>query len=97
MALGGKRPGAGRKKGSTTKATQDVKALVDQIFARHDPIETASALLTCGNPGVIVKVWQTLIEYRFGKPTERHEHTGLEGAPMAVEHTIKFGDDKSER
>ena len=36
-------------------------------------------------------------EMRYGKPTERHEHTGPEGGPMSVEHTIKFGDGSTER
>jgi len=28
------------------------------------------------------------VEWRYGKPTERHEHTGADGSPLAI--TVEF-------
>ena len=35
---------------------------------------------------------EKVVEWRYGKAIERHEHTGVDGGPIG--HTIRFGDGK---
>ena len=49
------------------------------------------------NPQIAARMLEKLVEWRYGKAKERHEHTGEDGGPVSVEHTIKFGDGKDER
>lgn len=79
MGHGGARANSGRKVGSTLEATQEAKKLVQAFFTKNDPLKKASELWNCGNPAVEVKVWQILMEYRFGKPMQKHEGSGESG------------------
>lgn len=82
MAVGGKRPGAGRKKGSLNKTTADVKVLAQQygddaIKALADiamsPDQPAAARVSAAN---------ALLDRGFGKPTQAVELTGANGGPV---------------
>jgi len=47
-------------------------------------------LLTGDDVKVAAALAAKWVEWRYGKPTERHEVTGASGGP--IEHTIRFGD-----
>ncbi len=73
--------GTGRKKKS---APENVRALVKAIFARHDPIEVASKLLTCNRPTVVARVLERLLDYKYGRPRQAIEATGPGGGPVRL-------------
>lgn len=95
---GGRRPGAGRPKGSTgskslrtiirekaiEEAGDDAKYALGLFVdsARDEKLELAMRLM-CGKE-VMDRVW--------GKPTQRQEHSGLDGAPLAI-HFVRRKDD----
>jgi hypothetical protein len=74
----GKKTG-GRAKGTRNKSTAAVKDFVERVdselaareiegYSSLD--EVAVTLLTCGVPQVIERVWEKLMEYRYGKPVQ---------------------------
>lgn len=79
---GGKREGAGRKKGGKNKSTTEVQALVDAIFKKVDPVAKAIKLLEFGSDKTQASVLLRLMEYRYGKPAQ--EITGQGGEPIRV-------------
>jgi hypothetical protein len=54
--------------------------------------DTLEKLICRHLTGVDAKVAAALVmkcvEWKYGKPTERHEHSGVDGG--VIEHTIKF-------
>ena len=46
-------------------------------------------------PAIAARMIEKLVEWLYGKATERHEHTGAEGGP--IEHTIRFGDGERDK
>lgn len=70
MAKGGKREGAGRKKGSPNKATADIKKLAQE----HGPeaIETLAALMRNGGEQVKKAAASELLDRGYGKPAQVH-------------------------
>lgn len=86
---GGKREGAGRKKGSANKSTQEVKELVDAIFRKVDPVQKAIKLLEFGSDKTQGMMLLRLLEYRYGKPVQ--PISGPDGGSIPVAHTIRFG------
>lgn len=89
MPLGGKREGAGRKAGGHNKSTPEVRALLDAVFAKVDPVKKLVALLNKPmDPSVEARVLLRLLEYRYGLPQQTVAITGADGGP--VEHTISF-------
>jgi len=84
---GGKRPGAGRKKGSKNKSTQEIQAVVDAIFRKIDPVAKAIKLLEFGSDKTQATVLLRLFEYKYGKPVQEIKGTGEDGAiRVIVEH-----------
>jgi len=87
MNQGGRRLGAGRKTGSKTGSAigpwNNVKELCDAVFAQHDPIAIANNLLTCGDAKVVERVWEKLLEYKFGKPVQ--PVSGADGGAIQVQ------------
>ncbi len=73
--------GTGRKKKS---APENVRALVEAIFARHNPVEVASKLLTCNRPTVVARALERLLDYKYGRPRQAIEATGSGGGPVRV-------------
>ena len=71
----------GRKKGTPNAITKDVQALVDQVFARVNPVEKLCALLNKPmDAGVEARVLLRLMEYKYGQPVQT----------MKVESGVKF-------
>lgn len=69
----------GRQKGTPNKSTAGAKefvALVEGVLKErgvqgYDSLENiAATLLTCGVPATIERVWEKLMEYKYGKPTQ---------------------------
>lgn len=67
----------GRQKGSKNHKTSEVKDLVEAIFRKVDPVEKAVKLLEFGTDKTQATVLLRLFEYRYGKPQEHIELTGL--------------------
>lgn len=98
MGRGGKRVGAGRPKGATGRDPEAAEKFVDECFARFkaatesakgkgdgkDAEDLVVDLLRCGNHAIIERVWERLIEYKFGKPLARVETSGKDGGPVLV-------------
>lgn len=81
---GGKRQGAGRKKGGHNQSTHDVKELVDQIFSKVDPIKKALYLFEKGSDKTQVTLLMRLLEYRYGKPVQPIEGV-QDGVPIGIQ------------
>lgn len=67
------------------KTYRDARALVNAIFQKHDPIETAGKLLTGAADSTAAKIWALLLEYRYGKPVQHLEAQGADGAPVTMQ------------
>lgn len=82
---GGKRPGAGRPKGSSQRATPEQYSELAALARRH----TASALralvriATKGeSEAARVTAATAILDRGYGKPTQAVEHTGRNGGPI---------------
>jgi len=64
---------------------RDVAALVDAVFARRDPVTDAVELLGCERPMVRARVWERLLEYKYGRPAQQVVTSGPRGGPVRVE------------
>ncbi len=66
---------AGAREGKPRRRVRDARALAKAVFARMDPIEVAVKLLSEEEKGDSVKarIWETLIEYRYGRPATAAE------------------------
>lgn len=78
--VGGKREGAGRKKGSVNKSTAEVKDLVAAIFKKVDPVTKAIKLLEFGSDKTQATVLLRLLEYAYGRPVQEIKGPGPGGA-----------------
>lgn len=78
---GGKKGRSGRK----SKAEEmGLVALLDKCWTQAAREKCIKTLATQANRGEIEAV-KLLMSYTFGKPTERHEHSGTpEGAPLEI-------------
>lgn len=79
---GGSRPNSGRK----SKAEE--LGLAKLIDSRLPPdkwgkvIDNLYELATGDNPKAVVGAASLLLAYKYGKPTERHEHSNPDGSPL---------------
>ncbi len=89
MALGKKT--GGRKKGTPNRATAAAKEFVARVekklaarkVAGYASLgEIGATLLTCGMPPVIERVWERLMEYKYGKPVQ--PLSGPEDGPVRI-------------
>ncbi len=63
---------------------RDVVALVDAVFTRRDPVGQAVELLDCERPTVRARVWERLLEYKYGRPAQKVVASGPGGGPVRV-------------
>ncbi|SRR6266566_3317897 len=82
----------GRKKGTPNKSTETVHQLLDQVFAKVNPVRKLISLLNKPlDAGVEARVLLRLLEYRYGQPTEninvigRVEHEFIEAGSLSDE------------
>lgn len=92
--VGGKRAGAGRKKGGQNKSTAEIKEIVDAIFKKINPVMKAIKLLEFGSDKTQAMMLLKLWEYRYGKPVQP---IGPVEGGEAIEYTIRFGGGSSKK
>lgn len=89
MAQGGKRPGAGRPKGSKDKATKEAGAQLSELARQH----TADALQTlvevCNNKRATdsarITAAAAILDRGYGKPPQAVLHQGDKDKPVYAE------------
>lgn len=75
-------PNAGRKPGSRNKRSLEIEAWARSIV-EHPAVR--AQLATQAQAGALpIPLLQMLFYYAYGKPIERHEVTGEEGAPLVL-------------
>lgn len=93
---GGKRPGAGRPKGSRDTATIEQRGTIEELARSHAPAAMAT-LVTIAETGdseaARVSAANAILDRGYGKPSQAHELSGKDGGPLVLE-IVKFGDDK---
>lgn len=68
-----------------------IETRIKASAAGTDSMERLICRLMTGSDAKVAAVLASKwVEWRYGKPTERHEHTGAEGGPIS--HTIRFAD-----
>lgn len=81
---GGKRPGSGRK----SKAEEfGLPILIDSRLSQEKwgkVIDNLYKFAVGSNPKAAVSAASLLLGYKFGKPTEKHEHGGADGGPIEI-------------
>jgi len=80
-----------RKSGPALKcrgrAKDDARALAEAVFAEQDPVEVACGLLNgegAKGDSVKARVWEKLLEYRFGRPAAMPAASAEGGAPRII-------------
>lgn len=88
---GGKRDGAGRKKGSIARATIEQKATLADLAKSH----TETAILTLvrvmehgESEAARVSAANSVLDRGYGKPSQAVEHTGKDGGPIQTEEVL---------
>jgi hypothetical protein len=84
---GGKRPGAGRKKGSENRATVAQKTTVSHLARQHTDVAMKALRDICEkgiSESARVAAANSLLDRGYGKPTQAHEHTGKDGGPIST-------------
>lgn len=85
---GGARPGAGRK---TKAEILGLAELIDEAWPRAKQQAVIKKLAQdCTDDDFHTRheARKLLLAYKFGKPTEKHEHTGAEGGPILATFRI---------
>jgi hypothetical protein len=85
MPRGGSKPGerrGGRQKGTPNRVTAEVRSWARAIFA--DPAVQDRTLALAKEGKLPPAVFCELMHYAYGKPVDKHEHTGAEGGPLVV-------------
>ena len=89
MAAGGKREGAGRKKGVPNKANAEIKKAAQKHTAKA--VEIISQLMLNGeSEQVRLAAARELIDRGHGKAMQSVEHTGEGGGPIKASVEVAF-------
>ncbi|HEX9743405.1 MAG TPA: hypothetical protein VGA17_11525 [Nitrospiraceae bacterium] len=82
---GGKRPGAGRPKGSRDTATIEQRGTIEELARANSPTAMAT-LVTIATTGeseaARVSAANSILDRGYGKPMQAMEHSGKNGAPL---------------
>lgn len=93
MAHGGKREGAGRKKGAVTQAKKDLAQM-----AKEHAKKALGVLVQVAQSGTSeaarVSAANSILDRAYGKPTQAHEHSGPKGAPISTVDLTKLSDEQ---
>lgn len=85
---GGKRPGAGRPKGSRNRATEAHKGTLEAL-ARGHTMAALESLVSIARDGASesarVSAAVAILDRGYGKPRQAVEHTGEDGGPIQTE------------
>lgn len=84
MTRGGKRAGAGRKHGSKTKSTLELKDLIDSVVEPKKLIVGLNSIANSAEapPAARVAAYKELMDRRYGKAPQAI--TGANGGPLAI-------------
>lgn len=79
---GGKRPGAGRRKGSVARATREQKATLGELARKHSAV-AMKALADIAAKGesesARVAASNSILDRAYGKPVQAVQHSGAVG------------------
>jgi len=92
MAIGGARPGAGRKKKTTVEAQQSRRDVVISVFTASRLKTIVELDVAAAERGQTDRVDRWL-PYVLGSPKQEHEHSGPGGAPLVFTIAIDRKDD----
>lgn len=85
---GGKRPGAGRKKGSRNKATDAQLGSLTELAQSHAAL-ALHALVQIAQSGeseaARVSAANAILDRGYGKPPQALEHAGKDGGPVVIQ------------
>lgn len=90
---GGKRPGAGRKKGSVVRATKENRGTIEELARQHTPMAIATLVAVASkseSDAARVAAANSLIDRGYGKPRQSIEHTGKDGGPIQSQEVSAF-------
>ena len=80
-------PEARKRAGTRRSNPLDARELAEEVFAQKDPVTVAVDLLDSGkatkNASVKARVWEKLLEYRFGRPAAMSDGSE-DDAPLIV-------------
>lgn len=82
---GGKRPGAGRKKGVRDAATGEQRASIQELARSHDRAALATLVrvaTSSASDGFAVSAAIALLDRGYGKPGQAMEISGPAGGPI---------------
>lgn len=89
MAHGGKRPGAGRPKGSVNKATKEAGAALSELARQHTESAINTLVEVCNDKraphSARVTAANGLLDRGYGKPAQAVQHEGSADKPVFVE------------
>lgn len=90
--VGGKRPGAGRPKGSKSKATAEARATISERAKEYtdEALQALADILKSQNAPAAAKVSAAtaLLDRGYGKPVQSTELSGPDGGPVQTDGTI---------
>src|SRR4051812_41326442 len=84
---GGKRPGAGRKKGSRDRATVEQKATLEELARSHTELAMNALVKVASSSesdAAKVSAASVILDRGYGKARQAVEHTGKDGDPIAI-------------
>lgn len=84
---GGKRPGAGRKKGSLDRATVEQKATLEELARSYTDVAMSvlvGVAQASESDAARVAASNSILDRGYGKARQGVEHTGKDGQPIAV-------------
>jgi hypothetical protein len=83
--------GVGGRKGRSGRKSKSVElglpALLEEAFTwqdRRDVIQNLKRIATGQDDKAAVSAATLLMNYTFGKPTEKHTHSGSDGGPIRI-------------
>lgn len=94
---GGKRPGAGRKKGSRNRATVAQRMSISELAQSHAEVamKTLAEIAAKGESETArVSAANAILDRGFGKPPQAHQHTGRGGGPIETVNLSKLSADE---
>lgn len=89
MPAGGKRPGAGRPKGSLSRATTKAKVNLSELAQQHTEAALNTLVEVCNDKraphSARVTAANGLLDRGYGKPAQAVQHEGSADKPVFVE------------
>ena len=89
---GGKRPGAGRKKGSRDVATVDQRASLAALARAHTPLAIKTLVRICReaeSEAAAVSAATALLDRAYGKPAQSMEFRGDPDVPVGLAERVR--------